>query len=192
VINDQLLRTIATLRQVPLNVVDLRSAVALLTGVCALDSSHALAGRTGWTIWATAEVSANDDRIETYSPAQISLAEPGWFSRRSLSEATLQDQIIDAVLTKSSKEGGFALIHEVRSLVCHRHRIHSHFFNEMLSKMHRAEITHPAYRPFLDRGGAADLPPSESPFIIGDRDFYIIKFIPIKENHYGAPDQIYS
>jgi hypothetical protein len=191
-INDQLLRAMAALHGVPLNVVDFRAAVALLAGFGAVDSSHTLVGRTGWTIWSTSDALPASRYREGRSPANCALAGPLWFTRRTLTEPALQDKIIEGVLSIPNRESGFALIHEVRARVCHEHRIHSRSFNELLRKMHRGEITHPAYSIYLDRGGYAHLPPSEVPFLSGGRDFYLITFIPSKESHHGARQQVYS
>jgi hypothetical protein len=190
--NDQLLRAMIALRRIPLNVVDLRAAVALLAGIFAVDSSHVLIGRTGWTIWSTSEVPPSDRCIDGRSPAAEALASSPWFSRRVLSDVVLRDEIVGGVHSIPNREGGFALIHEVRAEVCHEHHIHSHSFNELLRKMHRGEIKHAAYRIYLDRGGYAYLPPSELPFSSGGRDFYLITFIPSEDSYHGTRQQIHS
>jgi hypothetical protein len=191
-INDQLLRAMAALHRIPLNVIDFRAVVSLLAGLCALDSSHCLLGRTGWTIWSTSHAAPPGRLHEGQSPAAEALAGPPWFSRRTLTEAVLQDEIIQGVLSTSNREGGFALIHEVRAHVCHKHGIHARLFNQLLRKMHRGEIRHPAYSIYLDRGGYTHLPPSELPFLSDGRDFYLITFIPSQEANHGARQQIHS
>lgn len=191
-INDQVLRAIVALHRVPLNVVDFHAAVSLLSGLGALESSHCLMGRTGWTIWTTADVLPPAHCGEGQSPAAAALAGAPWLSRRTVADAVLQDAIIRGVLSASNREGGFALIHEVRAHVCHQHRIHARLFNQLLRKMHKGELGHPAYNVYLDRGGYAHLPPSELPFLSDGRDFYLITFIPSQEISHGARQQIYS
>lgn len=185
-INDQLLRAMAALHGLPLNVVDFRAAISLLTGLYAVDSSHSLIGRTGWTIWSTSNPPPTGGCRGSQSPMTDALAGSPWFIRRTLTEAVLQEEIIKSVLSIPNREGGFALIHEVRAQVCHGYRIHSRSFNELLRKMHHGEIKHPVYNIYLDRGGYAYLPPSELPFLNGGRDFYLITFIPNMETHHGT------
>jgi hypothetical protein len=191
-INDQLLAAMAALHRIPFNVIDFHSAVALMSGLCAIDGTHALERRTGWTIWSTSDAPPANACREGLSPAAESLAGPTWYSRRTLTETVLRDEIVEGALSIPSREGGFALIHEVRAHVCHQHRIHSRSFNELLGKMHSGAVTHPGYSIFLDRGGYAHLPPSEIPFLSGGRDFYIMTFMPTKEAHRGACQQVYS
>ncbi|MGX6566032.1 hypothetical protein [Cupriavidus necator] len=191
-INDQLLRAMAGLHGIPLNVLDFRAGVALLTGFCALDNSHVLMDRTGWTIWSTSNAPPVGFCREGSSLATKALTDPPWFTRRTLTEFELRDKVIECVLSVSTREGGFALIHSVRAQVCHEHRIHSRSFNELLRKMHRGEITHPAYSIYLDRGGYADLPPSELPFVSSRKDFNLITFIPCEEVNHGTRQQVYS
>jgi hypothetical protein len=190
--NDQLLRAMAALRRIRLNVVDLRASVALLAGLYAVDSSHNLVGRIGWTIWSTSDVPLSECNREGHSVAALALGSTRWFSRRMLSDVELRDELIEGVQSIPNREGGFALIHEVRAKVCHEHHIHSHSFNELLRKMHRGDITHPTCRIYLDRGGYAYLPPSELPFLSGGRDFYLITFIPGEEKNHGTRHQVYS
>jgi hypothetical protein len=185
-INDQLLRAMVTVHRTSPNVIDFRAAVALLAGFSAVDSSHTLVGRNGWTIWSTSDAPPADRARDGQSPAAEVLAGQRWFSRRAIIESELQDAIIQCVRSIPNRNGGFALIHEVRARVCHALRIHSRSFNELLRKMHRGEIKHMAYRIYLDRGGYTNLPPSELPFVSNGKDFYLITFIPSKESHHGT------
>ncbi len=75
------------------------------------------------------------------------------------------------------RRGGFALIHELRSAVCHQMKIHGHDFDTVLRKLHSQSLADKTYVINLDRGGADEVPPSEEPFRIGERAFYLITLL---------------
>ena len=78
---------------------------------------------------------------------------------------------------KEATGNSFLFIHELRAEVCHELRIHAWLFNDALRRMHARELAHAEFEINLDRGLGAKLPPSEEPFQIGDRAFYLITLL---------------
>ena len=65
----------------------------------------------------------------------------------------------------------------IRAEVCHELHIHTWLFNDVLRRMHARELFHDEFEINLDRGLGAKLPPSEEPFQIGGRAFYLITLL---------------
>jgi len=56
-------------------------------------------------------------------------------------------------------------------------KIHGQDFDAVLRKLHAQTLADETYAINLDRGGSDEVPPSEEPFRIGDRAFYLITLL---------------
>jgi hypothetical protein len=175
-LNDTVVRVLLGVYVVQMDFVTFRSAVSLLTDLDAIWGTRSLLGRKGWTIWSTSDGAPVSEAIQGLSPAAQALHGDVWFNPHKVSDDILRDKIVDAFFSLKDRSGGIALIHVLRAEVCHNLRIHGSRFNSVLTKMHSRELVHGRYAVNLDRGGGSSLPPSEEPFRIGDRAFYLITF----------------
>ena len=65
----------------------------------------------------------------------------------------------------------------LRAEVCHTLGVHGREFDAVLRKLHNQTLVDPTYAVNLDRGGSDEVPPSEEPFRIGKRAFYLITLL---------------
>jgi hypothetical protein len=175
--NDIVVRSVLEFHGLRMDFVTFRSAVALLTDLSALWHTRALEGGKGWTIWSTSEGWYADAISRETNPALKSLTGPTWFEPIKVADEIVRDAIIDRFFAHHDRRGGFVLIHELRAEVCHRLKIHGRTFNAVLEKMHSQTLKHEKYAINLDRSGGSELLPSEDPFRIGDRAFYLITLL---------------
>jgi hypothetical protein len=173
-VNDVSIRVLLQAQGQRMDFVTFRSAVGLLSDLHAIWSTRSLTGRRGWTIWATSNAEVPTPAA-TGSPGEQALRGHVWFKRRTASQEAIRDALVKNFF--SGQRGGFALIHELRSEVCHQMQIHGHDFDTVLRKLHSQELADDTYAINLDRGGADEMPPSEQPFRIGERAFYLITLL---------------
>lgn len=174
--NDVAIRVLLHIHGLRMDYVTFRSAVGLLSDLNAIWHTRSLADRRGWTIWSTStgEVPATENNE---SPSEQALRGPVWFKRRGESQEAIRDALIATFLSLPGRRGGFALIHELRAVVCHQMKIHGHDFDAVLRKLHAQTLVDKTYAINLDRGGGDEVPPSEEPFRIGNRAFYLITLL---------------
>jgi hypothetical protein len=175
-VNDVVVRVLLQVYGLRMDFVTFRSAVALLSDLNAVWHTRSLVGRRGWTVWATSlapPLLAGDGT----PPAKQALQGPVWFTPRVSADEAIKDQMIETFFSLADRRGGFALIHVLRAQVCHRLRLHGRDFDAVLRKMHAQALADPVYGINLDRGGGDEVPPSEEPFRIGNRAFYLITFL---------------
>lgn len=174
--NDVVIRILIQIYGQRMDYVTFRSAVGLLSDLNAIWNTRSLPDRRGWTIWVTS--SAALPAIGTASsPGDQALLGQVWFKRHTASDEAIRDSVISNFFSLPGRRGGFALIHELRAEVCHRMKIHGHDFDAVLRKLHGQTLADETYAINLDRGGSDEVPPSEEPFRIGDRAFYLITLL---------------
>jgi hypothetical protein len=174
--NDVIVRVLLQLYGLRMDYVTFRSAVALLADLNALWDTRSLIDRRGWTIWSTC-VAEQPVAAAAKSPAGLSLAGPVWFAPRELREDAIRDALVKTFLSFPDRRGGFALIHVLRAEVCRKLRIHGQDFDRVLRKLHNKTLSDPTYVVNLDRGGGDEMLPSEEPFRIDSRSFYLITLL---------------
>lgn len=174
--NDVSIRAILTERNLKFDCVTFRSAVALLSDLGALSNTHTVPGRRGWTVWKTSTVEI-PQFVNNQSPAAQALEGKVWFNRLMRPEEEICDLLVEEFLSSSDRKGGFVLIHVLRAKVCHRLGIHSRDFDSTLRKMHDGSLVHAEYAINLDRGSSNEVPPSEQPFAIKGRAFYLMTLL---------------
>lgn len=175
-INDVAIRVLLQINGQKMDFVTFRSAVSLLSDLNAVWSTRSLTGRRGWTIWATsgAAMPALD---ESGSPAEKALQGAVWYKRATAVPEDVRTSLVANFLSLPGRRGGFALIHDLRATVCHQMKIHGDDFDAVLRNVHSQGFADETYLINLDRGGADELPPSEEPFRIKDRAFYLITLL---------------
>jgi hypothetical protein len=176
-VNDIVVRCVLEFHGLRMDFVTFRSAAELLTDLSALWQTRALEGGKGWTVWSTSEGWYGGLDSDETNPARRALTGPMWFAPIRAADEIVRDMIIDRFLAHHDRRGGFVLIHELRAEVCHRLGIHGRTFNVVLEKMHSQKLKHDKYAINLDRSGGQELLPSEDPFRIGDRAFYLITLL---------------
>lgn len=174
--NDVSIRILLQLYGLRMDYVTFRSAVALLSELNAIWSTRSLSDRRGWTIWLTSDASFPHPASES-APAVRALRGALWFSRTPATQDAIKDALISNFFSLPGRRGGFALIHELRAQVCYRMKIHGHDFDTVLRMLHAQRLADEAYAINLDRGGRDEVPPSEEPFHIGERAFYLITLL---------------
>lgn len=174
--NDVIVRVLLRAYGLRMDYVTFRSAVALLSGLDAIWHTRSLTGRRGWSMWATSNVTI-PTLPSNNSPAVQALLGSCWFAPHDVPDDVIKDQLIETFFSFSDRRGGFALIHVLRAHVCHRLRIHGRAFDRVLGKLHAQALVDANYAINLDRGGGEELPPSEDPFRIGKRAFYLITLL---------------
>src|SRR5262249_23245009 len=115
--------------------------------------------------------------IPNGSPAAQALLGSCWFVPHIEEDEVIKDQLIETFFSFSDRRGGFALIHVLPAHVCHRLRLHGITVDRLLTKLHGQTVVDANYAINLDRGGGEELPPSEDPFRIGKRAFYLITLL---------------
>jgi hypothetical protein len=173
-VNDVIVRVLLQIFGMRMDYVTFRSAVGLLSDLNVIWHTRSLEGRRGWTVWETS-LAPVPLLSSTKSAAAQSLCGSVWFKPRVQTEELIKDKMIEAFF--SLQRGGFALIHVLRAEVCHGVRIHGRDFDTVLRNLHAKKLEDPRYVVNLDRGGGDELPPSEEPFRIGDRPFYLITLL---------------
>jgi len=176
-VNDIVVRCVLEVHGLRMDFVTFRSAVELLTDLSALWQTRALEGGKGWTIWSTSDGWYTETTSSEHSPGSKALAGPTWFQPTDVADEVVRDAIVDRFLAHHDRRGGFVLIHELRAEVCHELKIHGRKFNAVLEKMHSQDLKHDKYAINLDRGGGHELLPSEDPFRIAERAFYLITLL---------------
>jgi hypothetical protein len=176
-VNDTVVRCVLEFHGLRMDYVTFRSAVELLTDLSAIWQTRALEGGKGWTIWSTSYGWYTDAASNEPNPASKALVGPTWFHPINVADETVRDAIVDRFLAHHDRRGGFVLIHELRAEVCHELKIHGRTFNTVLERMHSQSLKHDKYAINLDRSGGHELLPSEDPFRIGDRAFYLITLL---------------
>ncbi|MER9168526.1 hypothetical protein NKI12_14295 [Mesorhizobium australicum] len=156
--------------------VTFRSAVGLLSDLSAIWNTRSLRDRRGWTIWATSAATIPNSTANR-SPGDEALQGGVWFKRRAADHDAVREALMTNFFSLPGRRGGFALIHELRAQVCYRMKIHGHDFDSVLRRLHSQSLVDESYAINLDRGGADELPPSEEPFRIGGRAFYLITLL---------------
>jgi len=174
--NDVFVRALLEAYGLRMDFVTFRSAVGLLSNLGAIWHTRSLLDRRGWTVWSTS-VTPPALMASGGSPAALALEGPVWFQPRVVKAEVVRDHLIETFFSRSDRRGGFALIHVLRAEVCHRLHIHGRDFDAVLSQMHTKKLSHEAYEINLDRGGSDEVPPSETPFRIGDKAFYLITLL---------------
>jgi hypothetical protein len=174
-INDVIVRVLLQVYGMRMDYVTFRSTVALLSGLDVIWHTRSLSGRRGWTLWATSD--ATPPGVEPESAAAEALNGRVWFSPHVVDEETIKNKLIDTFFSLPDRRGGFALIHVLRAHVCHELGIHGRTFDAVLAKLHAQTLSDANYAINLDRGGGDELPPSEEPFRIGKRSFYLITLL---------------
>lgn len=174
--NDVSVRLLLQINGQRMDYVTFRSAVGLLSDLNAIWSSRSLTGRRGWTIWATSTANVPAS-ASSGSPGDQALRGAVWFKRRTARQDAVRESLMTNFFSLPGRRGGFALIHELRAAVCHQMKIHGQDFDTVLRKLHSQSMVDEAYSINLDRGGADELPPSEEPFRIGERAFYLITLL---------------
>lgn len=175
-VNDVSIRVLLQIYGQRMDYVTFRSAVGLLSDLNVIWSTRSLRDRRGWTIWATS-ASAVPTSVCGASPGDQSLQGAVWFNRRTTHPDALRESLVTNFFSFPGRRGGFALIHELRAEVCHRMKIHGHDFDTVLRNLHSQSLVDDTYVINLDRGGADELPPSEEPFRVGERAFYLITLL---------------
>jgi len=175
-VNDVIVRVLLQTYGMRMDYVTFRSAVSLLSDLNVIWHTRSLAGRRGWTVWATSFAPV-PSLTPTATPAAEALRGPVWFKPNSETDNVIKDQLIESFFSLHDRRGGFALIHVLRAEVCHRLSIHGSDFDRVLRKLHAQTLVDSRYAVNLDRGGGDELPPSEEPFRIGDRQFYLITLL---------------
>ncbi len=176
-VNDVTVRLLASAYGIPLDHVTFRASLSILDELHVAWQTRSLADRVGWTAWLTANGEPPEHRGKAASPAALALETSIWLRRRRPTDEEVRDALIQAFLDDQDRKGGFALIHVLRAAVCYRLKIHGWVFNDVLRKMHAGTLRHEAFAVNLDRGSSSELPPSEEPFTVGDRSFYIITLL---------------
>ena len=174
--NDVIVRSLLHVYGLRMDYVTFRSAVALLADLGVVWDTRSLTDRRGWTIWATAPTQV-PVIAAAKSPAGLALQDPVWFTPRVEPDDVIRDTLIHTFLSLRDRRGGFALIHVLRAEVCRQLRIHGRDFDAVLRKLHSGAVMHSDYSVNLDRGGGDEMPPSEEPFRIGTRSFYLITLL---------------
>lgn len=174
--NDVIVRVLLQAYGLRMDYVTFRSAIALLSDLGALWDTRSLIDRRGWTVWATS-LASPPAVAEAKSPAGLALQGPLWFTQHRTPDADIKDALISTFLSFPGRRGGFALIHVLRAEVCHALGIHGREFDTVLRKLHNQTLVDPTYAVNLDRGGSDEVPPSEEPFRIGKRAFYLITLL---------------
>lgn len=175
-VNDVSIRALLQVNGQRMDYVTFRSAVSLLSDLNAIWSTRSLTDRRGWTIWATSTATVPAPATDQ-SPGDDALRGAVWFKRRAANPDAVREALMTNFFSLPGLRGGFALIHELRAVVCHQMKIHGHDFDAVLRKLHSQSMVNTAYSINLDRGGAGELPKSEEPFRIGERAFYLITFV---------------
>ena len=174
--NDVSIRVLLQLYGLRMDYVTFRSAVALLSELNAIWNTRSLTDRRGWTMWSTSSAVFPVAGLES-APAVQALRDAVWFKPYTGAQEAVKDALISNFFSLPGRRGGFALIHELRAEVCHRMRIHGHDFDSVLRLLHAQKLSDEAYAINLDRGGRDEVPPSEEPFRIGERAFYLITLL---------------
>jgi hypothetical protein len=174
--NDVAIRVLLQVYGQRMDYVTFRSAVGLLSDLSAIWSTRSLGDRRGWTIWATSAATIPDS-TDSRSPGDEALRGGVWFKRRAADQDVVRAALMTNFFSLPGRRGGFALIHELRAEVCYRMKIHGHDFDALLRRLHSQSLVDESYAINLDRGGADELPPSEEPFRIGERAFYLITLL---------------
>lgn len=174
--NDVTIRVLLQVYGMRMDYVTFRSTVALLSDLDVVWHTRSLTGRRGWTLWVTSDASMpRSEPLE--SAAAEALHGPVWFSPHKVAEETIKDKLIEAFFSLPDRRGGFALIHVLRAHVCHELGLHGRAFDAVLARLHAQTLSDANYAINLDRGGGDELPPSEDPFRIGKRSFYLITLL---------------
>jgi len=174
--NDVAIRVLLQVYGQRMDYVTFRSAVRLLSDLGAIWNTRSLKDRRGWTIWATSSATIPNSTTNL-SPGEESLRGDAWFRRRASDDNVVREALVSSFFSLRGRRGGFALIHELRAEICHRMKIHGSDFDRMLRRLHSQSLVDETYAINLDRGGADELPPSEEPFRIGKRAFYLITLL---------------
>jgi len=175
-VNDVIVRVLLQIYGMHMDYVTFRSAVALLSDLNAIWHTRSLAGRRGWTVWETS-LAPVPLSTSTTTPAAEALRGSVWFNPRRETEEVIKNQLMESFFSLHDRRGGFALIHVLRAEVCHRLGVHGRDFDAVLRNLHAQTLVDSRYAVNLDRGGGDELPPSEEPFRIGDRQFYLITLL---------------
>ena len=175
-VNDVSIRVLLQIYGQRMDYVTFRSAVGLMSDLNAIWSTRSLRDRRGWTIWTTSGLSL-PTLHPAVSPGEHALQGAVWFKRHTMHQDAVRESLMTNFFSLPGRRGGFALIHELRAEVCHRMKIHGHDFDTVLRKLHSLSLVHETYVINLDRGGADELPPSEEPFRVGERAFYLITLL---------------
>jgi hypothetical protein len=174
--NDQITYAVAVTNHISIEPIAFRHAVSLLADFQVCWDTRSLTDRDGWTIWLTAEGdNSNLTRLATSdeSCASQALSAEPWIRRKSEPENVILKETTETILS-NARSSGFSLIHEVRATVCYRLRIHGWNFNSALRKALNREVTLDGYELHVDSGGGDKLPPSEEPFTLNEKPFYLI------------------
>jgi hypothetical protein len=175
-VNDVIIRVLLHVYGMRMDYVTFRSAVGLLSDLDVIWHTRSLSGRRGWTLWATSDVEMPG--MESFESAAIeALSGSVWLSPHKVEEETIKNKLIEAFFSLPDRRGGFALIHVLRAHVCHELLLHGRMFDAVLAKLHAQTLRDANYSVNLDRGGGDELPPSEEPFRIGKRSFYLITLL---------------
>lgn len=174
--NDVAIRIMLQVYGLRMDYVTFRSVVALLSDLNAIWNTRSLTDRRGWTIWVTSSAVV-PATAGSSSPGDQALHGAVWFKRNTASQEAIRDSLISHFFSLPGRRGGFALVHELRAEVCHRMKIHGHDFDAVLRNLHAQTLTDETYAINLDRGGRDEVPPSEEPFRIGERAFYLITLL---------------
>lgn len=174
--NDIAIRVLLQVYGLRMDYVTFRSAVGLLCDLNVIWSTRSLSDRRGWTIWATS-TAAIPESTSSRSPGEEALRGGLWFKRRTADQDDVRAALIANFFSLPGRRGGFALIHELRAEVCYRMKIHGHDFDTVLRRLHSQTLVDESYAINLDRGGADELPPSEQPYRVGERAFYLITLL---------------
>jgi hypothetical protein len=175
-VNDVSIRTLLQIYGQRMDYVTFRSAVSLLSDLNAIYSTRSLPGRRGWTIWATSTATVPGPEANG-SAGEQAIRGAVWLERRVADRDAVRESLMTNFFTLPGRRGGFALVHELRAAVCHQMKIHGHDFDAVLRGLHSQSVVDETYSINLDRGGAEELPPSEEPFRIGERTFYLITLL---------------
>jgi len=176
-VNDVTVRVLAGSYGVPFDYVTLRMSLSILDQFHVAWQTRSLTDRVGWTAWSAADGESPDVPIEDTSPAAWALRGSVWLRRRRPADEEVRDTLIQVFFNDRERKSQFELIHVLRAIVCHRLKIHGWVFNEVLRKMHAGTLRHEEFAINLDRGSGWELPPSEEPFRVGDRAFYIMTLL---------------
>jgi hypothetical protein len=174
--NDVAIRVLLQVYGQRMDYVTIRSAVGLLSDFGAIWSTRSLRDRRGWTIWDTSAATIPNS-LSNRSPGDEALQGGVWFTRRTPDHDVVRETLMTSFFSLPGRRGGFALIHELRADVCHRLKIHGSAFDAVLRRLHSQSLVDETYAINLDRGGGHELPPSEEPFRIDGRAFYLITLL---------------
>jgi hypothetical protein len=176
-VNDVTVRVLAGAYGVPLDYVTLRMSLSILDQFHVAWQTRSLPDRVGWTAWSVADGEPSEATKGDTSPAAWAAGGDVWLRRRRPADEEVRDTLIQVFLKDRERRSQFELIHVLRAIVCHRLKIHGWVFNEVLRKMHAGTLRHEEFAVNLDRGSGWELPPSEEPFRVGDRAFYIMTLL---------------